>query len=422
MDLHEADPKRFDASVNTVAALSARVPEVLGKHYEITYPGRQWQTGHAASRPCPCMKDGCRQKPISVRFSAMNGRFISAVPRRRNSLLASLSGLIRSAPKSRSRGSAAAITELSSFGKFDVTGTDAEAALDRIMTASMKKQPGRVMYSLMLNDAGGIESDLTILRLADDHYQLTVGSGAEVKRDYAWISNHLPSDASVTLTDRSQDLASLGLMGPQVAEIALKLGGDWMHDLGYFRHASGMLAGVEVLAARLSYIGSYGWELTCARDDVVQLYDALADAGGQPIGSFAMTAMRIEKRFLSYGHDLDTDMIPAMAGLDFAVAMDGGFIGREALREKPVPSSRLVTLKLDDADAQPIGNEPVMQDGQMIGKVTSAAYGYRVGRPVALALIETDLAGDGQQVMVNIAGEQAQATVIDGAAFDLMAA
>ena len=77
-----------------------------------------------------------------------------------------------------------------------------------------------------------------------------------------------------------------------------------------------------------------------------------------------------------------------------------------------------MTLKLDDADAQPIGNEPVMRDGQMIGKVTSAAYGYRVGRPVALALIETDLAGDGQQVMVNIAGEQAQATVIDGAAFD----
>ena len=102
-----------------------------------------------------------------------------------------------------------------------------------------------------------------------------------------------------------------------------------------------------------------------------------------------------------------------MAGLDFAVAMDGDFI--EALREKPVPSSRLVTLKLDDADAQPIGNEPVMRDGQMIGKVTSAAMVIVWGDLLPL-LIETDL--DGQQVMVNIAGEQAQATVIDGAAFD----
>ena len=111
-------------------------------------------------------------------------------------------------------------------------------------------------------------------------------------------------------------------------------------------------------------------------------------------------------------------MTPAMAGLEFAVAMDSDFIGREALQEKSASSSRLVTLKLDDQDAQPIGNEPVMQDGQMIGKVTSAAYGYRVGRPVALALIETDLAVDGQQVMVNIAGEKTLATVIDGAAFD----
>ena len=416
MDLHEADPKRFDASVNTVAALSARVPEVLGKHYEITYPGRQWQTAR-----------GIKTLPLHERWVAAKAFFGQVFGYERPLYFNC------SAPPKLTFGkpewfdqvgaevgiasSAAAITELSSFGKFDVIGADAEAELDRIMTASMKKQPGRVMYSLMLNDAGGIESDLTILRLAEDHYQLTVGSGA-VKRDHAWIRNHIRPNAAVTLVDRSQDLASLGLMGPGAAEIALKLSGDWMHDLGYFRHASGMLAGVEVLAARLSYIGSYGWELTCACDDVMQLYDALADAGGQPIGSFAMTAMRIEKRFLSYGHDLDTDMTPAMAGLEFAVAMDSDFIGREALQEKPASSSRLVTLKLDDQDAQPIGNEPVMQDGQMIGKVTSAAYGYRVGRPVALALIENDLAVDGQQVMVNIAGEKTLATVIDGAAFD----
>ncbi|MGC6484554.1 MAG: GcvT family protein [Candidatus Puniceispirillales bacterium] len=416
MDLHEADPKRFDASVNTVEALAARVPEVLGKHYEITYPGRQWQTAR-----------GIKTLPLHERWVEAKAHFGQVFgyerplyfncPKPPTLTFGKPEWFDAVGDEVKTAHNGAAITELSSFGKFDVTGSDAEAALDRIMTASMKKQPGRVIYSLMLNENGGIESDLTIMRMADDHFRLTVGSGA-VKRDFAWIRNHLADAADVMLVDRSPDLASLGLMGPEAAAVARSLGGEWMHDIGYFRHASGSLAGVNISAARLSYIGSYGWEITCARDEALSLYDALTAAGAKPIGSFAMTAMRIEKRFHSYGHDLDTDMTPAMAGLDFAVAMDTDFIGREALLKAPPPSSRLVSLLVQDTAANPIGNEPVMQDGRMIGKVTSAAFGYRVGRPVALALIETAAARDGMAVTINIAGEQAAAVVVDGPVYD----
>lgn len=416
MDLHEADPKRFDASVNTVAALTARVPEVLGKHYEITYPGRQWQTAR-----------GIKFLPLHDRWvseKAFFGQvfgyerplyFNCTKPPKMTFGKPDWFDHVAAEVEIAHRG--AAITELTSFGKFDVTGKDAEAGLDRIMTAPMSKQPGRVIYSLMLNDKGGIESDLTIMRMADDHYRLTVGSGA-IKRDFAWIRNHLDAEADIDLVDCSEELASLGLMGPEAAQIARNLGGEWMLDLGYFRHGSGQLAGVDVLAARLSYIGSYGWELTCARADVAALYDALAQAGGRPIGSFAMTSMRIEKRFHSYGHDLDTDMTPAMAGLDFVVTKDTDFIGRVALKQRGTPSSRLVSLKFDEADVHPIGNEPVMQGETMIGKVTSAAFGYRVGRPVALALIESHIAVEGARVLVNIAGVKAAATVVDGAVYD----
>ena len=416
MDLHEADPKRFDASVNTVEALTARVPEVLGKHYEITYPGRQWQTAR-----------GIKTLPLHDRWKAANAYFgqVFGYERPLYFNCKETPRLTFDKPdwfdhvgdEVTIANEGAAITELTSFGKFDVTGKDAEAQLDMIMTASMKKQPGRVMYSLMLNENGGIESDLTVMRLAEDHYRLTVGSGA-VKRDFAWIRNHLDQDADVTLTDRSDKTASLGLMGPEAANVAASLGGDWMRELGYFRHGSGKLAGVDVLAARLSYIGSYGWELTCDRQDVATLYDALAKAGGKPIGSFAMTSMRIEKRFHSYGHDLDTDMTPAMAGLSFAVDMDSDFIGRDAIKASPPPQSRLVSLILDDAQANPIGNEPVMQNGKMIGKITSAAFGYRIGKPVALAILDVDAIASGATVLVNIAGTLAQASIIDGAAFD----
>jgi 4-methylaminobutanoate oxidase (formaldehyde-forming) len=195
-----------------------------------------------------------------------------------------------------------------------------------------------------------------------------------------------------------------------------------LNELGYFRHCECELAGINVTAARLSYVGEVGWELTCCASEAPHLYDALLASDARPSGLFAQTSMRIEKRYLAMGHDLDTDVTPLEAGLDFAICWDKAFIGREALirRRDQGVTSQMVVLILDDAEAVPIGNEPVYYHGEIIGKTTSAAFGHRVGRPVALAYLEASCIGaaQGAHVEVDIAQERFAANVSLEAVFD----
>jgi 4-methylaminobutanoate oxidase (formaldehyde-forming) len=269
----------------------------------------------------------------------------------------------------------------------------------------------------MLNKAGGIESDLTVFRLADDHFRLMVGTAA-LKYDLSHIRNHLPKDADVRISDVTDDLTVLGLYGPDTAAICASLGAEWMIDLGYFCHAEGLIAEVSVRAARLSYVGESGWELTCHARNAKRLFSALASAGAVPVGAFAQASMRIEKGFLAYGHDLDTDMTPAMAGLEFTLAEAKSFIGKDALNGLLDPAKQLISLSFTDADVVPLGNEPIVRNGLIIGKTTSAAFGYRVARPVAIALIEKAIIADGVIVQVDIAGVMADAVMSVAPLFD----
>ena len=415
-DLHEVDPKRFDSYVNSAAALAARVPEVLGQHYEIAYPGRQWTTARTL-----------RTLPLHDEWVAHGAHFgqVFGIERPlyfnktaepvltfgRPDWFAHVGAEVTAAHER------AGITEISSFGKIDVRGPDALSCLEAICTNRIDRPVGAACYTLMLNAAGGIESDLTVFRLAEDHFRLMVGTAA-LKRDLAHIRNHVPHEADIRITDVSGDLAVLGLNGPESAAIADALGAGWMNDIGYFRHAEGMIGEVSIRAARLSYVGEAGWELTCAATDAPRLFAALQGAGAGPVGALAQTSMRIEKGFLAYGHDLDTDVTPAMAGLDFALASDKDFIGKAALAMRDTPASRLVSLRFDDESAVPLGNEPVLAGDRIIGKTTSAAFGYRVARPVAIALINSEDVADGTVAAVDIGGERAACKISLGPLFD----
>jgi len=416
VDLHEADPKRFDSSVNSVAALTARVPEVLGKHYEIAYPGRQWQSAR-----------DLRHLPLHDTWAAAGAHFGQvfgferplyfgggASPRltfARPDWFDQVGSEVRAAHEH------AGVTDLSSFGKIDVTGPDALSCLEHVCSNRIDRPVGHACYTLMLNDKGGIESDLTVFRLGARHFRLMVGTAA-IKRDLSWIRAKCPPGADVQISDVTGDYAVLGLAGPDTPGIAVALGAGWLNDIGYFRHQTGDIAGISVRAARLSYVGEAGWELSCDSGDAAGLYACLAAAGAVPVGSYAQTAMRIEKGFCAYGHDLDTDVTPFMAGLEFALSPDGGFIGSAALAGMEPPATRLVSLEFSDVEAVPLGNEPVCLGPAIIGKTTSAAFGYRIGKPVALALIASDHAVAGSKVTVNIAGHHTACRVVLGPLFD----
>ena len=420
VDLHEADPKRFPACFNSAAALADRAPEVLGKHYEITYPGRQWATSR-----------WLRSTPLDDRWRAEKAYFGQVYGFERPLYFgkhgepaltfgkpAWFDQVGREVKQTHEH---AAVFDQSTFGKIRVAGRDAEAFLDRVCTSDMARPVGRAVYTLMLNDRGGIESDLVALRLDNEEYRLYVGTAA-IKRDLAWLRRHLATGDSVTLEDETEAHAVLALTGPEAAGIAETVGAGELNALGYFQHGEAHIGGVAVRGVRLSYVGEAGWEITCPSDRADTVYEALHEAGARPCGVLAQTSMRIEKRFLAYGHDLDTDVTPLEAGLGFAIRWDKDFVGRPTLqrfRGQP-PKQRIATIVLHDADAVPLGSEPVYLGDRMIGKTTSAAFGYRLGKPVALAAIDFErLAEDREQrVDIGIAGIRFGGSVTFEAAFD----
>ena len=405
-DLHEADPKRFADCFNDVAALANRVPEVLGKHFEITYPGRQW----VSSRDLRHLPLHTRWQDAQAHFGQVYGwerplYFGKAAEPTMTFGQPDWFDAVGQEVKAAHEG--AALFDLSSFSKIEVEGRDAERFLERLCANRMARPPGRAIYTALLNSEGGMESDLTAVRLAADHYRLYVGTTA-VRRDMAWLRRHLDGE-QVTLRDSTEDYAVLGLMGPEAARIAEQTGAAELAALSYFRSGSAELAGVPVTAVRLSYVGEAGWEITCKAADAERVYDALASFGAQPAGLFAQTAMRIEKRFLAYGHDLDTDVSPLQAGLGFAIDWDSDFIGREALKRQREAGEacRIVTVLLDDPEAVLHGGEPVVFNGEVVGMTTSAAFGYRIGRPLAIAdLRRPEARAELARVEVDIAGRR----------------
>ena len=416
MDLHEVDPARFAGCWNNVAALSARVPEVLGKHYEITYPNRQWQTARNL-RPMPLHQ---AWQDNNAHFGQVHGwERPLYFGKRQDPVLGfgkpdwfdHVAGEVAAAHGS------AALFDQSTLGRIAVAGADAETFLNRVCTNDMRRAPGSILFSLLLNSRGGIVDDMTVLRLTEERYRLSVGTGS-VKRVIAWLCRHLRDDERVDITDETDRHAVLALAGPEAPRIAADLGAEDLLAIRYFRHLETEIADVPVRAARLSYVGEAGWEIICPANRASDLFRVLQQAGASPAGLLAQTSMRIEKRFLACGHDMDTDTDPLTAGLDFAIAWDTPFFGQDALdrlASKHTPKT-IVSLLFDDLAAWPHGNEPIFSGDRIVGQTTSAAFGYRVGRPVAIATIDRDACDS--EVEVDIAGSRFTARAIQTAVFD----
>jgi len=399
-------------------ALAERAPQVLGEHYAIHYPGYQWSTSR-----------NLRQSPLHAQRVKHNAYFGQVFGWERPLYFNEKSAPVLTMKKPawfnkvgnevRQAHTAAAVFDSSTFGKIAVSGPGAGDFLNRICANDMLRAPGSVLYSALLNDRGGYESDLTALRIDTETYHLYTGTAA-IKRDISWLQRHITDQDQVHIEDITEQLAVLALMGPKTSTIAVSLGVEELNDLPFYQHIQTDLSGITIRAANLSYVGEPGWELTCKASDAEQLLSLLISAGATPAGSFAQTSMRIEKGFLAYGHDLDTDINPLQAGMEKTIDWKSNFIGREALLElkKKPPVSRIASIILDDDNAVPLGNEPVYLGSEIIGKTTSAAYGYRVNAPVALALITNNLFQSRipDHVHVDIAGRQHEGELIIGPA------
>ena len=415
-DLGEADAKRFAPVFNSVEHLMARAPEILGTHYDISYPGKQLKTAR-----------NLRHLPIHAEYEAAGAHFgqfygwerplyfgKTAEPRPRfdqPDWFGNVSDEVKAAHEQ------AALFDASSFGKIDVEGPDAEAFMLHVCAGYVARPAGSVIYTAILNERGTFESDITAQRLSPTHYRLFTGTNA-IRRDLAWLRRHLKG-FEVTLRDRTEDFAVLALMGPQSSAIATAIGSPELNKIGYFKHATTHIAGQPIRAARLSYVGEAGWEITCRAEHTRDIYAVLSNAGARLAGLFAQTSMRIEKGFCAMGHELDGDMSPLDVGLLSMTRKSGGFIGFDALetRREARGSCRLVSLVLDDEMAVPLGHEPILLGEEIIGQTTSCAFGYRIGKPVALGILKRPIE-EVKRVKIDIARVEFGASLSFGPAFD----
>jgi glycine cleavage system aminomethyltransferase T/glycine/D-amino acid oxidase-like deaminating enzyme len=310
-----------------------------------------------------------------------------------------------------------AMFDMTPLRRLDVTGPGALDFLQRMTTNQLAKKPGAVTYTLLLGEDGGVRSDLTVARLARNHFQV----GANGNLDLDWLTRHLPADGTVQVADITPGTCCVGLWGPLARDLVSPVS-TLDTQAGYFRAQKAYVGHVPVTAMRLSYVGELGWELYTTADLGRELWDTLWAAGQAhgviAAGRGAFNSLRLEKGYRSWGTDMTTEHDPYEAGVGFAVRMDkGDFLGRAALETRE-QRRKLACLTIDDPHAVVLGSEPVRVQGKPVGYVTSAAYGYTTGLNIAYAWLPVDAALPGNRVEIEYFGERVPAVVAEEPLFD----
>ncbi|GHD13556.1 GcvT family protein [Zhihengliuella salsuginis] len=323
---------------------------------------------------------------------------------------------------------AVAMFDMTPLKRLEITGPGAGPLLHGLTTSSMLRAPGAVSYTLLLDEAGGITSDITVARLSEERYQAGVNSNVDLAYFSRLARQQTEQDPSqwVSVRDITSGTCCIGLWGPLAAAVMAKISRDDMGKdaLKYFRAKEISIGGVPVTAMRLSYVGEFGWELYASSDVGSKLWDIIWEAGREhgiiAAGREAFGSMRLEKGFRAFGTDMTSEHEPNQAGLGFAVkaTKTDDFVGKSALAERAAAATkRLRCLTVDDGVSVVLGKEPVYVDGVASGYVTSAAYGYTVRKPIAYAWLPNSVeTGDG--VEIEYLGRRVAATVVDDPLYD----
>jgi glycine cleavage system aminomethyltransferase T len=401
IDLWEVDIRRLMPFQNNRRYLYARTTETLGLLYDMHWPFRQVETAR-----------GVRRSPFHDRLAARGACFGEVSGWERANWYAPpgvepryvysygrQNWFEHAAEEHRAVREDVAVFDQTSFGKILVQGRDAEAALNRLCTADIAVEPGRIVYTQWLNERGGVESDVTVTRV-DERSFLVITTGTSTVRDLEWLRRRLPPDAAVSHVDVTNSYGVLGIMGPRSRELLASLSdADLSNDAFPFGTSREIDLGLAfVRASRITYVGELGWELYIPTDVATHVYDTIVAAGDafglRHAGYHALNSLRIEKAYRHWGHDMTDEDTLMEAGLSFTAAWDkpGGFVGRDALlrqREAGV-DRRLAVFTLRDPEPLLLHNEPIWRDGVLVGRTTSGMFGHTVGRSVGLGYVRRD--------------------------------
>jgi len=319
---------------------------------------------------------------------------------------------------------AVSMFDMTSFSSIVVEGERATEFLQRMCSNDIDSEVGKVRYSLLLNEGGGILADVTVVRLDDERFLVTTGGGNSPGIHGGWLKEHAPESVSVHIEEGAR--STIGLWGPKSRLLLQRVtDADVSNDgFPYFTAKRIYVGEVPVIALRVSYVGELGWELWAPTEYGQRLWETLWEAGQdldvRPMGGGALSSMRLEKGYRLWGTDIDTDSNPYEAGLDFAVDLDTDFVGREALKaaKEAGIDAEITPITLDDSDDILLSGRPILVDGDAQGYVQAADFGYSIGESIAYTYLPTEYTEAGTDVQVRCEGELYDATVRDEPLFD----
>jgi glycine cleavage system T protein len=432
LDLWEMDVRRFGAQYRSPAYTHARVRETYETYYDIRYPNHERSAGrplrispanpwHAEHGAAFGEKSGWER----VNWYESNAGDGDESLRPRGWAGQHWSPAI-GAEHGATRETVALFDE-TSFAKMEIAGPGAAALLERLCDNRVAREVGKITYTQMLNERGGIECDFTVARLGDELFQIVTGT-AFGNHDREWIRKHLPEDGSATVRDVTSAWACFGIWGPRAREVIAPLTPQDLsnEEFPYMAIRETTIGNVPARVLRVTYVGELGWEIYCPSEYGLGLWRTLWEAGaehGMVAGGYrAIDSLRLEKGYRVWGADITPDETPYEGGVGFCVKLDkeDGFIGRDALVEarEAGPRTKLCCLTLDDARSVALGNEPVRVEGEIRGRVTTGGYGYTVERSIAYAYLPPDRAEPGAPVEVEIFGEWVPGKVAAEPLFD----
>lgn len=319
----------------------------------------------------------------------------------------------------------AGLLDLTGFAKYDISGPDAEGFLNRVCANRIPRKVGGIALVHMLSRQGRILGEMTVTRLAEERFYALSAAAAEL-RDRDWLSQSVRAGERVEIDNVTEKRGVLVLSGPRSREILAALT-DASLATAEFPWLTGReirVAGHDVRALRVSYVGELGWELHPKIGSMAALYEALWERGREfgiaNYGLYAVNSMRVEKGYKAWSTELTNELTLLEADMPrFFAAKKGDFIGKTATLEQAPRPFKIVYAELDAADSDARGGEPVLAaDGRCIGVTTSGAYGHRVKKSLVFASVEPAFEAAGSTFDILLQGEARRATVLPAPAFD----
>jgi len=317
---------------------------------------------------------------------------------------------------------AVGLLDISAFSRYEVSGPNAEAWLDKMMASKLPK-PGRAKLAPMLGPDGRLKGDLTVFNWGDGTFWI-MGSYYLRTWHMRWFDDHM--EDGVTVRDLGEEMCGFSLSGPNSRKVIESLTEDAVGDLPFMGIMDADIGLLQCKVGRLSVTGEMGYEINCRYGDHITLRRMLLEAGKEhgmvEIGFNALLSLRLEKSFGIWNAEFTQGYTPGETGMDRWIAWDkGAFVGREAAmaeRDGNGPSKILVTLEVEDGDSDASGFEPVWAGEKKIGFVTSGGYGHTLGKSLAMALIDPDHAAEGTDLSVHIVGKERAAKVVPASPYD----